>query len=57
MPPMMAMEVAASSMPSSIEPVSPMNIRAGCQLWARKPRQIPTVTIAISAGAVAPVSL
>ena len=41
---------AASSNPMSIEPESPMKIRAGLKLCGRKPRQAPASTAAMSAG-------
>lgn len=39
--PVMEMALAASTRPMSIEPESPMKIRAGCMLWGRNPRHIP----------------
>ena len=44
---------AASSSPTSIEPESPMKIRAGLKLCGRKPTQAPTSTAVISVGASA----
>ena len=41
---------AASISPISIEPESPMKIRAGLKLCGRKPRQAPASTAASSAG-------
>jgi hypothetical protein len=38
------MVMTASIMPSTIEPESPMKIRAGDQLWHRNPRHMPIRT-------------
>ena len=38
--------------PMSIEPASPMKIRAGLKLCGRKPRHAPASTTAMSVGAV-----
>ena len=49
-----AVTAAAESMsPTSIEPESPMKIRAGLKLCGRKPRHAPASTAVISAGALA----
>ena len=48
---------AASISPMSIEPESPMKIRAGLKLCGRKPRHAPASTTASSAGEYAPGSL
>ncbi len=48
---------AASSSPMSIEPESPMKIRAGLKLCGRKPRQAPASTAAMRAGEYADGSL
>lgn len=39
--PVMEIAPAASTRPISIEPESPMKIRAGCMLCGRKPRHMP----------------
>ena len=41
---------AASMRPMSIDPLSPMKMRAGLKLWGRKPRHAPASTAAISVG-------
>ena len=47
------MTAAAESIsPISIEPESPMKIRAGLKLCGRKPRHAPASTAVISAGAL-----
>ena len=43
-------DAAASISPISIEPESPMKIRALWKLWGRKPRQAPASTTEITAG-------
>ena len=43
-----AMALVAMSKPTSIDPPSPMNMRARCQLKGKKPRHAPTSTAAIS---------
>ena len=43
---------AASIRPMSIEPESPMKMRAGLKLCGRKPRHAPASTTAINVGAV-----
>jgi hypothetical protein len=43
---------AASMRPTSMEPESPMKMRAGLKLCGRKPRQDPARTAVTSAGAV-----
>ena len=48
--PMPVMVAPASRVPSSIEPVSPMKMRAGLKLWGRNPTQIPN-SRALSSGA------
>ena len=52
-PPVAVTAAAESSSPSSIEPESPMKMRAGLKLCGRKPRQEPTSTAVMSAGALA----
>ena len=47
-PPTLMVE-AASSTPSSRDPPSPMNTRAGNRLWGRKPTHTPRVMTAHSA--------
>ena len=42
-----------SNRPSSIEPLSPMNIFAGLKLWGKKPMQMPIKTAVMSDGAPA----
>ena len=44
---------AESIRPTSMEPESPMKIRAGLKLCGRKPRHAPASTTVISAGALA----
>ena len=44
---------AASMRPTSIDPESPMKMRAGLKLCGRKPRQAPARTAVISVGALA----
>ena len=51
--PVAVIAAAESIRPTSIEPESPMKIRAGLKLCGRKPRQAPTSTAVISAGALA----
>jgi hypothetical protein len=43
---------AASMRPTSIDPESPMKMRAGLKLCGRKPRHAPARTAVIRAGAV-----
>lgn len=43
----------ASRKPSSIEPESPMNMRARWMLWGRKPRHTPTSATVSSEAVVA----
>lgn len=48
--PVIEIAEAASTSPISIDPESPMKIRAGCMLCGRKPRHMP---IRIAANSVA----
>ena len=52
-PPVAVTAAAESIRPTSIEPESPMKMRAGLKLCGRKPRQAPASTAVISAGALA----
>ena len=52
-PPVAVTAAAESIRPTSIEPESPMKIRAGLKLCGRKPRQAPASTAVIRAGALA----
>ena len=47
--PAAVVDAAASMRPISIEPESPMKMRAGWKLWGRKPAHAPARTAAISA--------
>ena len=52
-PPVAVTAAAASMRPTSIDPESPMKIRAGLKLCGRNPRQAPARTAVISGGALA----